>query len=84
MVRRGQIDLEGRMRSGHEELETRLDGELKSHEDRLDDVDERYEKSETALRLAEDAVGGVRGKVSVCLGQGNGDTAVLLTSNIQL
>ena len=64
MVRGGQLDLESKIRSGHEELETRLDVELKRHEDRLDDVDERYEKSEGALKLVEDAVGVVQGKVS--------------------
>lgn len=64
MVRSGQIELETKTRNGHEELEARLDGELKRHEDRLDDVDDRYEKSESALRLAEGVVGEVQSKVS--------------------
>lgn len=64
MVRSGQIDLETKTRNSHEELEARLDGELKRHEDRLDDVDDRYEKSESALRLAEGMVGDVQSKVS--------------------
>lgn len=64
MVRCGQIDLETKARNGHEELEARLDGELKRHEDRLDDADDRYEKSESALRLAEVVLGDMRIKVS--------------------
>lgn len=56
--------VEGRLARGNRELETSLEGEIRRNGTKLEDMDDRYAKSEDALRRAEDRIGEVQEEVS--------------------
>ncbi|CAN0312301.1 unnamed protein product [Ectocarpus sp. 6 AP-2014] len=53
-------ELETRLASGHRELETNLESEIRRNGTKLDDMDDRYARSEEALRRAEERIGEVQ------------------------
>lgn len=56
-------DLEGKVNRGHRELETSLEGEIRRNGVKLEDMDDRYARSEEALRRAEERIGEVQEEV---------------------
>ena len=64
----GLKDLEGRLASRHRELETSLEDEIRRNGVKLEDLDDRYSRSEEALRSAEERIGEVQEEVRcLCL-----------------
>lgn len=66
-MKSGDIGLEEKMKTGHEELETRLEGEMKRHGARLEDMDDRYARSEDAVRRAEEKIGDMQDEVGLLI-----------------
>lgn len=64
MLKTGDLDVEAKLRNGHDELELRLERAIKRHGSRLEDMDDRYARSEEAVRRAEDRLGDVQEEVS--------------------
>lgn len=62
-MKSGDIGLEAKIRTGHEVLETRLEGEMQRHGARLEDMDDRYERSEEAVRRAGEKIGDMQDEV---------------------
>lgn len=65
MVKSGETSLESRRRSGHDKLEARLDAETKLHGARMEHMEDRYARSEYALRQAEERMGDMQDEVSI-------------------
>lgn len=55
--------MERKVNSGHRELETSLEGEIRRNGGKLEDMDDRYTRSEEALRRAEERIGEVQEEV---------------------
>lgn len=64
MVKTGDSKVESKLRSGHAELESRLENDIKQHSALLEDMDDRYARSEDAMRRAEDRLGEMQDEVS--------------------
>lgn len=60
-------ELEGRLARGQRELETNLEEDIGRNGTKLEDMDERYARSEDALRRAEERIGEVQEEVSLRL-----------------
>lgn len=56
-------ELETRLASGHRELEASLESEIRRNGAKLEDMDDRYARSEEALRRAEERIGEVQEEV---------------------
>lgn len=63
IVKSGDLNVEAKLRTGHGQLETRLEGELQRHGARLEDMDDRYARSEDAVRRAEERLGDMQEEV---------------------
>ncbi|CAM9905079.1 unnamed protein product, partial [Sphacelaria rigidula] len=64
MVKTGDSKVESKLRSGHAELESRLENDIKQHSALLEDMDDRYARSEDAMRRAEDRLGEMQDEVN--------------------
>lgn len=60
-------EVEARLARGHRELETSLEAEIKRNGTKLEDMDDRYARSEEALRRAEERIGEVQEEVRLLL-----------------
>lgn len=58
-------ELETRLASGHRELEASLESEIRRNGTKLEDMDDRYARTEEALRRAEERVGEVQEEVRI-------------------
>lgn len=58
-------EVEGRMARGHRELETSLEAEIRRNGTKLEDMEDRYARSEDALRRAEERIGEVQEEVNL-------------------
>lgn len=58
-------EVEIRLARGHRELETSLESEIRRNGTKLEDMDDRYARSEEALRRAEERIGEVQEEVSL-------------------
>lgn len=56
-------EVEARLARGHRELETSLEAEIRRNGTKLEDMDDRYARSEEALRRAEERIGEVQEEV---------------------
>ncbi|CAM9382131.1 unnamed protein product [Hapterophycus canaliculatus] len=57
-------DLEARLTRGQQEIEKSLDSDIQGQGAKLEDIDDRYARSEDALRRAEERIGEVQEEVS--------------------
>ena len=56
-------EVEARLARGHREVETSLEVEIRRNGTKLEDMDDRYARSEEAIRRAEERIGEVQEEV---------------------